>query len=100
MREVAKVSDLTYTDLADYLRITELTADDENTLNNLLEIAKTYIMQWTGRTREQLDDYQDFIIVVLVLVQDMWDNRALYVDKSNLNHVVESILGLHQVNLL
>jgi len=38
--------------------------------------------------------------VLLVLVQDMWDNRTLYVDKSNVNKVVDSILGLHAVNLL
>ena len=32
--------------------------------------------------------------------QDMYDNRALYVDNSNVNRVVENILGLHQRNLL
>lgn len=100
MREVSKISDLTYTDLADYLHISELTTDEENTIKTLLEVAKTYIMQYTGRTREELDKYQDFVIVVLVLVQDMFDNRTLYVDRNSLNHVVESILGMHQVNLL
>jgi hypothetical protein len=35
-----------------------------------------------------------------VLVQDMYDNRSFYVDKSHLNWVVETILGMHSVNLL
>ncbi|MHC1723049.1 MAG: hypothetical protein AB9836_07605 [Aminipila sp.] len=46
------------------------------------------------------DKYEDFISVVYILVQDMYDNRSLYVDKANLNKVVEAILGLHSVNLL
>ena len=47
-----------------------------------------------------MKNLKDIIIVVFILCQDMWDNRALYVDSSNVNKVVESILGLHSVNLL
>lgn len=100
MNEITKVSDITANDLAEYIRLDEVTNDDENTLNSLLNVAKSFIREYTGRTSEELDNYQDFVIVVLVLVQDMWDTRALYVDKSNLNKVVEAILGLHSVNLL
>jgi hypothetical protein len=100
MNEITKVSDITANDLAEYIRLDEVTSDDENTLNTLLNVAKTFISEYTGRTSEELDNYQDFVIVALVLVQDMWDTRALYVDKTNLNKVVESILGLHSVNLL
>ncbi len=100
MNEITKVSDITPNDLAEYIRLDEVTSDNENTLNSLLNVAKTFICEYTGRTSEELDNYQDFVIVVLVLVQDMWDTRALYVDKSNLNKVVEAILGLHSVNLL
>lgn len=100
MNEITKVSDITANDLAEYIRLDEVTSDDENTLNSLLNVAKKFICEYTGRTSEELDNYQDFVIVVLVLVQDMWDTRALYVDKSNLNKVVEAILGLHSVNLL
>lgn len=98
MNEISKVSDITYEDVAEYIRLDELTEDDINTLNNLIDIAKTFIRNYTGRT--DLDVFQDFVIVVLVLCQDMWDNRTLYVDKTNLNYVVESILGMHSVNLL
>lgn len=100
MNQIKKVSEITYQDVAEYLRLDEITQDDINTLNTLITVSKAYITQYTGRTEEELDTFSDFVIVVFVLSQDMWDNRALYVDKSNLNHVVESILSLHAVNLL
>ena len=100
MNEIFKVSDITYQDIADYLRLSELSSSDINTISAMLNVAKTYIMQYTGRTAEELDSYQDFVIVVFFLCQDMWDNRALYVDKQNLNNVIESILNMHSVNLL
>ena len=94
------VSQITASDVAEYLRITDATTEDLNTLNTILTVAKNYVMQYTGRSQEDIDTYPDVIIAVLVLCQDMWDNRALYVDSSNVNKVVESILGLHSVNLL
>lgn len=100
MNNISKVSEITTQDLAEYIRLSEVTTDETNTLTNLLNIAKAYIMGYTGHTMTELDDYQDFVIVVFVLVQDMWDNRTLYVDSTNLNVVVESILGMHSVNLL
>lgn len=100
MNQITKVSDITYQDVADYIRLDELDGSDASTLNTLIEVSKTFIKNYTGRTMEELDNYQDFVIVVFILCQDMWDNRTLYVDKTNLNHVIESILGLHSVNLL
>ena len=100
MQDISKVSEITYEDVASYIRLDEITEDDINTLNNLILIAKTYIKNYTGRSDEELDNYQDFVIVVFILCQDMWDNRVMYVDTTNLNYVVESILNMHSVNLL
>lgn len=100
MNIINAVSQITAQDVADYLRICEPTVDDLNTLSTLLTVAKVYIGEYTGRTIQELDDYKDIICVVLILCQDMWDNRTLYVDSNNVNKVVESILGLHSVNLL
>ena len=100
MNEISAFSQITAQDVADYLRISEVTEDDTNTLNTLLTVAKNYIVNYTGQTLENLDTLQDIIIVVFILCQDMWDNRTLYVDSSNANKVVESILGLHSINLL
>lgn len=102
MNNIQKVSDITYNDVADYIRLNVEEGDTEeiNTLNTLINVSKTFISNYTGRTTEELDNFQDFVIVVLILCQDMWDNRTLYVDNSNLNRVVETILGMHSVNLL
>lgn len=100
MNDISKVSEISYQDVADYLKLYEIDNDDINTLNTLINVSKSFISNYTGRTIEELDNYQDFVIVVFVLCQDMWDNRTLYVDSKNLNRVIESILGLHSVNLL
>lgn len=100
MNQITAVSQITAQDLADYIRIYEVTQDDLNSLNTLLTVAKNYVENYTGQTIEAMDTYQDIIIVILILVQDMWDNRTLYVDSNNVNMVVDSILGLHSVNLL
>lgn len=98
MNNITKVSQITYQDVAEYLRLVEVDSADINTLNNLIGISKEYIKKYTGQ--DNLDAFQDFVIVVFVLCQDMWDNRSLYVDSTNLNKVVESILDMHSVNLL
>ena len=100
MEVITKVSDITPASLAEYLRIVDADTNDLNTLGTLLGVAKDYVAKYTGRTIEELDDFKDIVIVVMILVQDMWDNRTLYVDSSNVNKVVESVLGLHSVNLL
>lgn len=100
MNNITKVSEITYEDVAEYIRLSEVSQSDQNTLTNLINISLAYIQGFTGLTAEQLDEHQDFVIVVLVLCQDMWDNRTLYVDNSNLNNVVDSILHMHSVNLL
>ena len=56
--------------------------------------------KYTGLTAAQLDESEDFVVALLVLAQDMYDNRALYADSSNVNQAVQSILDMHSVNLL
>ncbi len=98
---VEKVSEITARSVAEYLRIAELTTADEDYITTLIGVAKDYILKYTGiEDAEALDAYNDMVIVVYVLCQDMYDNRAMYVDNSNVNKVVDNILGLHQRNLL
>lgn len=100
MNNITKVSEITYTDIADYIRLDDPNESEINTLNTLINISKNYISNYTGRTEQELDNYQDVVIVVLILCQDMYDNRTLYVDKNNLNKSVETILNMHCNNLL
>ena len=100
MNAITKVSDITYADIADYLRLGTPDASETNALNMMISVAKAFMQGYTGLSSEQLDEHEDFVIVVFVLCQDMYDNRTLYVDNANLNKVVDTILGLHRVNLL
>jgi hypothetical protein len=98
---VSKVSEITINDVADYIRVDY----EDSNIETYLNIAKNYISNYTGipitsEDGESLDDFPDFVIVVYVLCQDMHDNRTLYVDKSNINKVVQSILDMHRRNFL
>jgi hypothetical protein len=97
-----KVSEITTEHLANYLRLeyADMSQTEKDDLDTLSDIAQTHISDMTGLIADEIDTHDDFVIVVYVLVQDMYDNRTLYVDKSNLNRLVESILGLHSTNLL
>lgn len=101
MNNIKKVSEISCEDVASYIRLDlPLEDDDKKLLNSLINISKKFISNYTGKSVEELDKHEDFIIVVLILCQDMYDTRNLYVDKTNLNKVVETILGMHSENLL
>ena len=96
--EVSKVSDITVESVAEYLRLDEVSEEEKKTLTTLISIAISYIKSYTGL--DDLDKYSEFVIVVLILCQDMWDNRTMYVDSKDLKNTVQSILAMHSVNLL
>lgn len=102
-----KVSEITVKDIADYLRLSEISEEDEKNIELFLNIAKNYIENYTGIPQESenvedetLDTYSDFIIVVYVLCQDMYDNRKMYVDGKNINNTIKTILDMHTRNNL
>jgi hypothetical protein len=97
-----KVSEITIKDIADYIRVDDY---EDREFETYLNVAKNYISNYTGipvtsedEKQETLDTYSDFIIVVFILCQDMYDNRSMYVDKSNINKVVQTILDMHTRN--
>jgi hypothetical protein len=98
---VSKVSEITAGDVAKYIRLDDY---EQSEIETYLNIAKNYISNYTGiqvqGDGETLDDFADFVIVVYILCQDMHDNRAMYVDSSNINKVVQTILDMHTRNNL
>ncbi len=97
-----KVSEVTVKNLADYLKLDYETLDPEeiSELGTFLTSPKVFISDYTGLNQPEIDAHESFVVAVFVLVQDMYDNRSYYVDKSHINHVIESILEMHSVNLL
>lgn len=100
IEETKRVSSITANDIADYLRLSNPSLKDLIFINQSIAAAKEYIVSTTGIEEKELDKYPSFISVVYVLCADMYDSRSLYADKTNLNKLVESILGLHDRNLL
>nr|DAE53550.1 MAG TPA: head tail connector [Caudoviricetes sp.]DAQ73060.1 MAG TPA: head tail connector [Caudoviricetes sp.] len=98
--EVSKVSDITADSVSEYLRLDEVSEDEKNTLTMLISVATSFIKSYTGLDDDGVDKYHEFVIVVLILCQDMWDNRTMYVDSKDLNNTVQSILAMHSINLL
>jgi hypothetical protein len=97
-----KVSDITSQLVAEYLRLdyATMTAPEKAELQTILDAATAFVVSYTGQTEDALDDFPDVVLAVYVLCQDMYDTRSYYVDKSNVNKVVEAILGMHCINLL
>ena len=92
-----KVSEITEKDVLEYIRQDGGSARE---VEPLLSAALAFVRSYTGLTDEEIDEHEDFYIVVLILCQDMYDNRALYPEKNNLNKVVDTILGMHRTTLL
>lgn len=95
---MAQVSEITVSDIANYLRLTEVSEADEKFIRNCLAVAKEYIKNYTGL--EDLESNSDFVIAVYLLCQDMYDTRTIHIESDKLNTVFETILGFHRVNLL
>lgn len=97
-----KVSEITIDEICSQIRQDKayLTPEDQKLIPILQKSAVEYVKSYTGLTDEEIDTHEDITIAVLVLISDMYDNRQMYVDKSNVNRVVDTILGLHCVNLL
>lgn len=77
-----------------------LDAQDKALISAMKVAAVNYCLGYTGLTSEQLDEHEDITIAVLTLISDMWDNRSMTVDRSNVNRVIDTILGMHSVNLV
>ena len=95
-----RVCEITTAVIADQLRIPDPDENDLNELEAYKSAALAFVKSYTGLTSVQLNKFEDISIAVLVLCQDMYDNRSYYVDKTNINKVVSTILDMHSRNLL
>lgn len=96
-----KVSEITVDDLIAYCN----TYDDEQTkkqITLILAAVKAYVKSYTGLDTDGLDKYDDITLAILVLVNEMYDNRSYSTNMTVnvLNPIVESILNMHCTNLL
>lgn len=77
-----------------------VTDTDREYIAVLQQAAISFVGGYCNIDAEYIDSQDELAIAVLVLVGDMYDNRTRYVDKSNLNQTVETILSLHDHNII
>ena len=95
-----EISEITIDDLVDYLRLPDVDSAQLQLLTTIKAAAANYIVGVTNLTLEQLDNYPDLTLALYALVQDMYDNRTIYVDKANISDTVSTILNMYRTNLL
>ena len=94
-----KISELTADDILLYIKV-EKDEQSVKEITLIMPAAKSHICSYSGLKAEELDKHEDITIAYLALCQHMYDNRTFAVDCKEANRVVESILGLHDVNLV
>ena len=93
-----KISEVTDEQIFSFMRVDDPTDEDTEFHSIIKPAAKSFIIGYTALTAEELDEHEDLTIAYLVLVEDMFDNRALTVNSANLNRTVETILSMHSLN--
>jgi hypothetical protein len=93
-----KISDVSIADLKQYANIYH--DEDDNLFVTILDACKQFISTYTGLDSETVDVYDDLTIALMVLSNEMYDNRAMVVDNTKLNFVIKQILDSHSVNYL
>lgn len=69
-------------------------------IQSLKQVAIEYIETHCARTKDYIDEHEDLAIATLILISDMYDERGRYVDSSNLNRTVETIISHHDQNFI
>lgn len=94
-----KISEMTMEELAVWCR---MTPDDPRMplLPSAWEFSVQHIADYTGRSKTDLDCHASLTFAAIALASDYIANPSLHVDNDKLNKIVESIIGLHDFNLL
>jgi uncharacterized phage protein (predicted DNA packaging) len=94
-----KISEIDISIVKQYLRIDG--DDDLLLLPLIMSGAKAYIISYTGiKLDADLDTKEDLSIVYLALISDMYDNRAVTVEKDKVNKIIDTILNMYCINLI
>lgn len=96
-----KLSELDLPLVKEYLR--QDRDEDDRLIQAIIEASKSHVCNYTGQRIDQLEEYEDVAIAVLVLIAEFYDNRTISVnDRLNfrINMMLESLLVRHNVNLI
>lgn len=68
-----KVSEITIAEIKAYCRAED---EEDEIFTLILSACKAYIIGQTGLTEEEMDEYEDLTIAILILASDFYDNRV------------------------
>ena len=96
-----KTSEINMDIIKQYLKISDELSDAEKKELDMIKLgALAYVRSYTGYTSEELDQHEDITIAVLIIIEDMYDDRTMLEDKDKLNLILQTTLGMYNKNLL
>lgn len=94
-----KISEITLVQAKEHLRIDD--NYDDVMISNYLNMAKNYVLKYTGLSKEKADKEEDLSFAVLAIVGEFFENRINSVtSNTKVNPMVTSILDMHSINYL
>ncbi|MBR5306075.1 MAG: phage gp6-like head-tail connector protein [Oscillospiraceae bacterium] len=94
-----KISEVTSAYILGFIRA-ENDEQARKDLRLIMPAAKSYLRSYTKLNDQELDRHDDITLAYIALCQHMYDNRTFAVDCKEANRVIESIIGLHDCNLV
>ncbi len=94
---IIKINEVTIDLLVNYCNAYD---EDKQLLEIFKDASVDYIKSYTGLKDEEINTKNDLTIALLVLVSGMFDSRSIEADKTNINLILDGILGLHSKNLV
>ncbi|MDF2788680.1 MAG: hypothetical protein K0S80_1778 [Neobacillus sp.] len=95
-----KISQVTRQDLMEYAREYNDEPEITKTFDNILVACKSFIKSYTGLSDDQMDTKEDLTIALMVLSNEMYENRVFTIQNDKVNVVIKNILDMHSINLL
>lgn len=74
--------------------------DSDELLTVYSDAAKKLVEDYTGLSTQQLDEFADITVAFLNIVNEMFSQRLVMTNGTQLNAFQRQILDLHSVNLI
>jgi uncharacterized phage protein (predicted DNA packaging) len=92
------ISDVTIDDLKNYAHVYH--NEDDSLFTNILLASRSYIQGYTGLTYDEMDAKEDLTMVLMVLSNELYDQRTFLMENAKINPMIETILNMYSKNLL
>lgn len=93
-----KLKEIEIDDIKAYCGVSD--SDSDKLLEDCFRSAVAYSTAYTGHTEDELNQFDDVSVAVLILTNDYYLFRRSGMENEKINPAVENILHLHCVNFL